>query len=701
MGTPAVGQQINFTQVYNFFTGSNPSGGSNIQLRGTLGALRQPAITTGPIRLSADLGNQNITYNVTASAGSASEGSTITFYINTLYVPNNTTLYYTLANVNTRDLDASQSTFANTSYTSSGATGYASIVNKAYLRLLGRYTDSGSIDYWVNNFLQNNYVSLSAFFADLTGSNEYLSYQSTPTETGTVTVNNASASKSFLIVPDYLTEGTESVTFQVRTDSHSGTLVGSAIVNLTDTYQDEGSPTISSFSTSATSVNVNNTVTLSWTTSNADVVRIYKNGSVYKAFNASTTSVVETISSDCNFTIYAWNGTNSTTGSTISITAVQPTPNWFLTANTTTDINEAGSINFTVSSDQVAGTFYITTSARSFTTNKVGNSATTVYNGGAGEYLSAFTITFPQDGSYVGDTTLTVQIRTGSASGTIVASQSVIVRETTTTTTTTTTTAGPTWTNMVIGIGGGGGGGSGAANGGNGGGSYIEFEGQSLTGGGGLGGQSNTGSSGLGGSVFTSIITDAYVGGAGAGAAGDTGGGGGGGLSSSSGSAGNSGGNGASAGSLPGQMVSVFNSQYGSSTAGSGFGTTTNVNGADNNSGNSASGWGAGGGGANWWGGNGGNGVVGGGGGGAASYAAVRTGGNGGSGAVCVIRVTSGTTYTSFYNTSTTISIPAGTTSVTVYIVGAGGGGAGANSGDFYAGGGGGAGGTVAYTWTK
>lgn len=367
MGTPAVGQQINFTNVWNFFTGLNPGANSNIQLRGTLGALRQPAITSGPIRLSADLGNQNVTYNVSASSGTASEGSTITFSINTTYVTNGTTLYYTLANVNTRDLDASNSTFANTSYTSSGASGYASIVNKAYLRLLGRYTDSGSIDYWVNNFLVNNYVSLSAFFGDLTGSAEYSGYQSTPTETGTVTVSSNSASKSFLIVPDYLTEGTESVTFQVRTGSHSGTLVGSAIVNLTDSYQDEGSPVINSFSASASTVSNNSTITLSWSTSNADVVRIYKNGSVYKAFNASTTSVSETITSNCTFTIYAWNGTYATTGSTLSI-------------------NTFGDISITIGAGGAGGTDANSGSGGSSTSVTFQSYTITANGGGGGGY---------------------------------------------------------------------------------------------------------------------------------------------------------------------------------------------------------------------------------------------------------------------------------------------------------------------------
>ena len=250
MGTPAVGQQINFTNVWNFFTGLTPGANSNIQLRANLGALRQPAITTGAIRLSADLGNQNPTYTVTSSpSGTVSEGSTITFTVNTTYVVNGTTLYYTLANVNTRDLDASNSTYSNTSYTSSGATGYASIVNKAYLRLFGRYTDSNSIDYWVNNFLQNNYVSLTTFLNDLINSAEYSGYEASPTETGTITVNSNTANKSFLVVPDYLQENTESLTFEVRIGSHSSAVVGSGVVNITSTYQAEALPTISSFTT--------------------------------------------------------------------------------------------------------------------------------------------------------------------------------------------------------------------------------------------------------------------------------------------------------------------------------------------------------------------------------------------------------------------------------------------------------------------
>jgi hypothetical protein len=576
MGTPAVGQQINFTQVYNFFTGLNPGANSNIQLRGTLGALRQPAITSGPISLSANLGNQNVTYNVSASSGTASEGSTVTFSINTTYVTNGTILYYTLANVNTRDLDASNSTFANTSYTSSGASGYASIVNKAYLRLLGRYTDSGSIDYWVNNFLVNNYVSLSAFFGDLTGSAEYSGYQSTPTETGTVTVSSNSASKSFLIIPDYLTEGTESVTFQVRTGSHSGTLVGSAIVNLTDSYQDEGSPVINSFSASASTVSNNSTITLSWSTSNADIVRIYKNGSVYKAFNASTTSVSETITSNCTFTIYAWNGTYATTGSTLSI-------------------NTFGDISITIGAGGAGGTDANSGSAGSSTSVTFQNITITANGGGGGGYNNSV----------------------------------------------------------------GGSGGSGT--------------GQSVT-----------------------------AGGSGAGASGDTGGGGGGGLGGNSAPAtSNSGGNGAAAGTVASELSSRLNSQYGTSTAGAGYGSTSPGT-VDNNHGNPGTGWGAGGGGANWYGGNGASGILGGGGGGAAGYVnlANRVGGNGGGGLVCVIRTTNGSVTQDFYTSTQTVSLPANTTAVTIYAIGGGGGGAGSTNSDGTSGGGGGAGGIASRnTW--
>lgn len=324
MGTPAVGSQISVTQVYNFFTGSNPSAGSSIAFRGTLGPLKQPAVSGSAtnVGLSSTFGGQDVSYSVSSSSGSVSEGSSLTFSISTNYVSNGTTLYYKLAGINTRDLDNYNYSYTNTTYTSSGAAGYAAIVNKTFTRLLGRYPEnSATVDYYVNNFLVGNYSSLSAFFGDITSSAEYTDLQSNPTETGTVSISSGSASKTFLVTPDYLTEGTESVTFEVRTGSQSGTLIGSSIVSLSDTYTDEGSPVINSFSTSSTSATYGGSITLSWSTTNTNVVRLFKNGSFYKQFDASTTSVVETINDNCTFTIYAWNGTNSTTGSTISIVA--------------------------------------------------------------------------------------------------------------------------------------------------------------------------------------------------------------------------------------------------------------------------------------------------------------------------------------------------------------------------------------------
>lgn len=322
MGTPAVGSQISVTQVYNFLTGSNPSAGSSIAFRSTLGPLRQPAVSGSAtnVGLSSTFGGQDISYTISSSSGSVSEGSSLTFTINTTYVPNGTTLYYKLAGINTRDLDDSNYSYTNTTYTSSGAAGYAAIVNKTYNRLLGRYPESTAIvDYWVNNFLSGNYSSLNQFFSDFTSSTEYASLEAVPTETGTVTTSSGSASKTFLVTPDYLTEGTESVTFEVRTGSQSGTLVGSSIVSLSDTYVDEGFPTINSFTTSSTSATYGGSITLSWSTTNANVVRLFKDGAFYKQFDASTTSVVETINDNCNFRIYAWNGTNAAVSGLLSI----------------------------------------------------------------------------------------------------------------------------------------------------------------------------------------------------------------------------------------------------------------------------------------------------------------------------------------------------------------------------------------------
>jgi len=427
--TPATGQTITFSQAYNAFTGSSASAGSNIALRGTLGYYRQPSITSGAIRLSQDCGNQAVAYIVTSNpVSTVNEGASITFTIITYYVANGTTLYYELSGINTRDLDASNYSYQSTSYTSSGASGYANIVNKTYLNLLGRYPESqGTVDYYVNNFLVNNYTSLNGFRNDFTGSSEYASYENTPIETGTIVVSVPSApnsggsvSKTFLVVPDYLTEGVETVTFKLRTISNTSiTPVATTAVSISDTYVAESAPTISSFSSSTNSFGSGGgNTTLSWSTSAADVVRLYKDSGIYKHFNSSTTSVVESISSSCSFYIQAWNSQNTVSSGAINIT-VSAAPTYSL-SRSTASVNEGSSFSITFSTNQGGSFAYTITGVSS---SDIGGASLTgtVSNG------SVLNYTATADSTTEGTETFTISLDNGQAS------TSVTINDTSTT----------------------------------------------------------------------------------------------------------------------------------------------------------------------------------------------------------------------------------------------------------------------------
>ena len=110
----------------------------------------------------------------------------------------------------------------------------------------------------------------------------------------------------------------------------------------------------------------------------------------------------------------------------------------------------------------------------------------------------------------------------------------------------------------------------------------------------------------------------------------------------------------------------------------------------DDADGGAATGLGCGGGGANYYGGDGGNGKYGGGGGGASGFGAVNmVGGTGGQG-VLVIAFYNGASFlnTIVYSTGSSLTIPAGVTSVKAWAIGAGGGGAGSTNSDGTVGGG-------------
>jgi hypothetical protein len=254
-------------------------------------------------------------------------------------------------------------------------------------------------------------------------------------------------------------------------------------------------------------------------------------------------------------------------------------------------------------------------------------------------------------------------------------------------------------------LGSGGAGGVGSQNGTAGGTTTFTFLTFSLLANGGAGGLTNQSVVSAGG-TFSGGDAGAN-GGTGGGASGDTGGGGGGGLGVN---------NNTNWGSAPGQDGKAVNSANvsGLGTAVTAIGGNITAFGAgsqkwsesdpdfpafqDKANGCNATGVGCGGGGGSWYGGNGGNGFFGGGGGGSGGFRQPHTGGQGGSGFVmCQFNTGATSTYRMISSpTSGIYTIPLGTSSMKVWVVGGGGGGGGVPADDGTAAAAGGAGGI---TW--
>ena len=239
------------------------------------------------------------------------------------------------------------------------------------------------------------------------------------------------------------------------------------------------------------------------------------------------------------------------------------------------------------------------------------------------------------------------------------------------------------------------------ANGVNGEETIVQYQGSTLTAGGGRGGQFNNSQPGLGGNGVGGDVNSR--GGQGSGAKGNTGGSGGGAVGGGNAitDAGNAGDPGAAALDVSGlgTVLRLLNVNFQANGAGKGApagqASTQNLN-----RGGNAVQFGAGGGGAGYWGGDGGDGLYGGGGGGGAGYSDTQRGGKGGEG-VLVAQFENGTPNVAIITSGTTYTVPARTSAVKLWVVGAGGGGAGASASNGTAGGGGGAGALVIKTFSS
>jgi len=259
--------------------------------------------------------------------------------------------------------------------------------------------------------------------------------------TGVATITRSLAS-------DTISESQETFNLQIREGSTSGTVVATSptvTVNNIDSYYtitpsavsvNEGS----SISFTVNTVNVVTPSTLYYSTGGTASAADFTNNSLTGSFSlvstGSTTGVgtiVRAIATDFdtegeNFNIVvrtdSSSGTAVTTSSTITIGDIAPT---FSIAESSTTVDEGGSITFTISGTNIPdGTYYRTIesvsgtiSSSDFSSNL--NGTFTISNNSG-----SFTITLADDLETEGDDVFNINIRINSTTGTIVATSSDI-----------------------------------------------------------------------------------------------------------------------------------------------------------------------------------------------------------------------------------------------------------------------------------
>jgi hypothetical protein len=297
--------------------------------------------------------------------------------------------------------------------------------------------DDGTTLYWTNTGTTNGATDFA-----YPGSNN-----------GTVVINEGTGVISITLVDDATTEGGENIAIKIRTSSISGPVVATAAtVTVLDTSKGTVpeytvTPNLSSVNEgnsvtfNVTTLNVPDGATLYWTnsgnTSSSDFEDLSNNGSVVIINNSG--SVTRTLKSDLltegTETIILDLRTSSTSG---PIVATSTTVNVSDTSSSGTvatyniepsanSVNEGGTISFTVSTTNIAdGEILFWTNNGTSTSADFAdsvNSGSVTINSNTG----IITRILNNDLQTEGSETITLQIRTGSLTGSVVASASTVI----------------------------------------------------------------------------------------------------------------------------------------------------------------------------------------------------------------------------------------------------------------------------------
>ena len=323
------------------------------------------------------------TYTVGASSTSIQEGGTVNFTVNTTDVGAGTTLYYSILG-NTDDSD----------FTDNVQAGYFNIVSTGSTTGVGTITKTAANDALVNEITEafKVIVSTGSTLGPEVGRSSLVRITNLGLPSYTITPSAASVNEG------------SSVSFTVNTVNASGTLY----------YSTNGTANAADFT--------DNSLT----------------GSFSVVSTGSTTGVgtiVRSIATDFDtesgeqFSITVRTGSTSgpgvTTSSNVTIGDVTPTVN---IAESTTSVNEGGSVTFTISGSNIPdGTYYYTIyeeegtiASTDFNPANLNGSFSVSNNSGS------ITITIAEDITSEGPDKFKIQIRTGSTSGTVIAESNAI-----------------------------------------------------------------------------------------------------------------------------------------------------------------------------------------------------------------------------------------------------------------------------------
>ena len=516
------------------------------------------------------------TYAVSPNVSSVNEGGSVTWTITTGGVPNGTTLYWTNAGTTTAADFSDSSNSGSFTISANSGTITRTLTNdlttegsETIIIQIRTASTSGTVVATSSTVTVNDTsVPTYAVSPSVSSVNEGSSVTWTITtagvpngttlywtnagttvgadftggaNSGSFTINTNNGSFSLTLSNDLTTEGSQTIIIQIRTGSTSGTIVAtSSTVTVNDTSVETYavSPSASSVNEGSsltwtvTTGGVPNGTTLYWTNAGTTTAADFSDATNSGSFTINTNSgtISKTLFNDLALegseTIIIQIRTGSTSGTivaTSSTVTVNDTsvPTYSVTRNVNS-VNEGGTVTYTVTTAGVPNgtTLYWTNSGTSVASDfsDSANSGSFTINSNSG----SFTRTLTNDSTTEGSETLIIQIRTGSTSGTVVATAaSVTINDTS-----------QTYLIEYIAVGGGGGGGNSTycSGGGGGGGGAVKYGskvgspgtvvGIAIAGGGGAGATSSPG----GASTFTCLSYlnpfAVYTGGGGAGSSG-------------------------------------------------------------------------------------------------------------------------------------------------------------------------------------